>query len=58
MTRKEQDKLLKLMVEERNSYSEHINKEVARLNGKIEGADYILHQLLNYFHNNKEDEEE
>lgn len=46
MTREEKDKLLDLMAKERNSYSEHINNEIARLYGKIEGADYILNRLL------------
>ena len=54
MTKKEKDKLLDLMGKERNSYSKHINEEVARLYGKIEGADYILNRLLDYFYNNSE----
>lgn len=54
MTREEKDKLLDLMGKERNSYSEHIKNEVARLYGKIEGADYILNRLLDYFHNDSE----
>lgn len=57
MTREEKDKLLKLMGEERNSYSAHINREIDRLYGKIEGADYILSRLLDYFHNDSEDKE-
>ena len=52
MTREEKNKLLELMGKERNSYSEHINREIERLYGKIEGADYILNRLLDYFHNN------
>jgi len=56
MTREEKDKLLKLMGEERNSYSEHINKEIDRLYGKIEGANYILNRLLDNLHNDSEDE--
>ncbi len=56
MTREEKDKLLTLMGEERNSYSDHINKEVARLYGKIEGADYILNRLLDYFYNDNEED--
>ena len=57
MTREEKDKLLALMGEERNSYSAHINREIDRLYGKIEGADYILNRLLDYFHNDSEDKE-
>ena len=57
MTREEKDKLLKLMGEERNSYSEHNKREIDRLYGKIEGADYILNRLLDYFHNDSEVEE-
>lgn len=56
MTKEEKDKLLDLMGKERNSYSEHINKEITRLYGKIEGADYILNRLLDYFYNNSEEE--
>ena len=57
MTREEKDKLLTLMGEERNSYSEHIKREIDRLYGKIEGADYILNRLIDYFHNDSEDKE-
>lgn len=54
MTREEKDKLLELMGKERNSYADHINKQVERLYGKVEGADYILNRLLDYFHNDNE----
>lgn len=54
MTKEEKDKLLNLMGEERNSYSEHNKREIDRLYGKIEGADYILNRLLDYFHNDNE----
>lgn len=56
MTREEKDKLLDLMGKERNSYSEHINKQIDRLYGKIEGADYMLKRLLNNIYNNSEEE--
>lgn len=56
MTREEKDKLLTLMGEERNSYTNHINKEIDRLYGKIEGADYILNRLIDYFYNDNEEE--
>lgn len=54
MTREEKNKLLNLMGKERNSYSEHINKEIERLYGKIEGADYMLNRLLDHFYNDSE----
>lgn len=54
MTREEKDKLLILMGKERNSYSEHINTEIERLYGKIEGADYMLNRLLDNIHNDSE----
>ena len=57
MKREEKDKLLDLMGKERNSYSEHINNEVARLYGKIEGADYMLNRLLDYIHSDSEVED-
>ena len=56
MTKEEKDKLLDLMGKERNSYVEHLNNEAARLCGKREGADYILNRLLDYFHNDSEEE--
>lgn len=55
MTREEKNKLLDLMGKERNSYSEHINKEIERLYGKIEGADFILNRLIDYFYNDSEE---
>ena len=55
MTKDEKIKLLDLMGKERNSYSEHINKEIERLYGKIEGADYILNRLIDYFYNESEE---
>lgn len=55
MTREEKNKLLELMGKERNSYSEQVNKEVARLYGKIEGADYMLNRLLDHIHNDNEE---
>ena len=58
MTREEKDKLLTLMGEERNSYAEHINREVDKLFGKIEGADFMLHRLLDHFHNDSYKPEE
>lgn len=55
MTREEKNKLLELMGKERNSYVEQVNKEVARLYGKIEGADYMLNRLLDHIHNDNEE---
>lgn len=55
MTREEKNKLLELMGKERNSYSEQVNKEIDRLYGKIEGADYMLNRLLDYIHNDSEE---
>lgn len=55
MTREEKNKLLELMGKERNSYSEQVNKEIDRLYGKIEGADYMLNRLLDYIHNDNEE---
>lgn len=55
MTREEKNKLLELMGKERNSYSEQVNKEINRLYGKIEGADYMLNRLLDLIHNDNEE---
>lgn len=58
MTREEKDKLLTLMGEERNSYTEHINREIDGLYGKIAGADYMLNRLLDYLHNDSHEPQE
>lgn len=50
MEKNERDKLLERMAKERNSYVQHIDIEEARLRGKVEGADYILQRLSDYFH--------
>jgi len=50
MEKNERDKLLERMAKERNSYAQHIDIEEAKLRGKVEGADYILHRLSDYFH--------
>ncbi len=55
MTREEKNKLLELMGKERNSYAEQVNKEIDRLYGKIEGADYMLNRLLDNIHNDSEE---
>lgn len=55
MTREEKNKLLELMGKERNSYAEHVNREIDRLYGKIEGADYMLNRLLDNIHNDNEE---
>lgn len=58
MTREEKNKLLELMGKERNSYSEQVNREIDRLYGKIEGADYMLNRLLDLIHNDNEEKNE
>lgn len=58
MTREEKDKLLAAMGEERNSYSAHISREVDRLMGKIEGADYMLNRLFDFIHNDSSEPQE
>ena len=46
MTKEQRDKILKIMAEERNDYARTCNERIAKENGKITGADYILQRLL------------
>ena len=46
MTKEQKDKILKLMAEERNNYARDCDRRIAKEEGKITGADYMLQRFL------------
>jgi len=46
MTKEQKDKVLKVLVEDRNDYARDCNRRIAEENGKITGADYMLQRFL------------
>ena len=46
MTKEQKDKILKLMAEERNDYARYCDRRIAKEEGKIIGADYMLQRFL------------
>ena len=54
MTKEQKYKILKALAEDRNNYAEDCNRRIAKENGRIEGADYMLQRFLDVL--NTEDE--
>ena len=46
MTKEQKDKILKVLVDDRNNYARDCNRRIAEENGKITGADYMLQRFL------------
>lgn len=46
MTKEQKDKILKVLVDDRNNYARDCNMRIAEENGKITGADYMLQRFL------------
>ena len=46
MTKEQENKIFKLLVEDRNDYVIGCNRRIAEENGKISGADYMLQRFL------------
>lgn len=46
MTRKQKDKILKAIAEDRNDYARDCDRRIAVEEGKIIGADYMLQRFL------------
>lgn len=46
MTKEQKDKILKAVAEDRNDYARDCNQRIAKENGKIEGADYMVQRFL------------
>ena len=46
MTKEQKDKILKVLVEDRNNYARDCQERIEREYGKIEGADFMLQRFL------------
>lgn len=46
MTREQKDKILKALAEDRNDYVRDCNIRIAKEQGKIIGADYMLQRFI------------
>ena len=46
MTKEQKDKILKVIVEDRNNYVKYCDRQIAEEQGKIIGADYMLQRFL------------
>ena len=57
MIKEERDKFLKALAEDRNDYARGCNERIAKENGKIEGADYMLQRFLDVLRTEVEPQE-
>ena len=57
MTKEQKDKILKLLVEDRNNYARDCERRIAKENGQITGADYMLQRFLDIFNTGVEPQE-
>ena len=46
MTKEQKDKILKALAEDRNYYARECDRRIAKENGRIDGADYMLQRFL------------
>ena len=46
MTKEQKDKILKALAEDRNDYARDCDRRIAEEQGKVTGADYMLHRFL------------
>lgn len=58
MTREQKDKILKVIAEDRNDYARDCDRRIAEEQGKIIGADYMLHRFLDVLRTEVEQESE
>ena len=57
MTKEQTDNILKLLVEDRNNYARDCERRIAKENGQITGADYMLQRFLDIFNTGVEPQE-
>ena len=57
MTREEKDKILSLLVDDRNNYARDCERRIAEEQGKVTGADYMIHRFLDILQTESEDKE-
>lgn len=58
MTKEQRDKILKAIAEDRNNYARDCNERIAKEQGKIVGADYMLQRFLDVLATEVESQEE
>ena len=57
MTKEQKDKILIALAAERNAFATDCNRRIAEENGKITGADYMLHRFRDILHTEIESQE-
>ena len=57
MTKEQKDKLIKLLVNDRNDYASACNRRIVKEEGRIDGADYMMERLLDILRTEGEDKE-
>lgn len=58
MTKEQKDKILKALAEDRNYYARECDRRIAKENGRIDGADYMLQRFLDVLNTEVEPREE
>lgn len=49
MTKEQKDKILTIIAEDRNDYARDCDRRIAKEEGKIIGADYMIQRFLDVF---------
>jgi len=57
MTREQKDKILRALAEDRNNYARDCNMRIAKENGRIDGADYMIQRFLDVLNTEVEPQE-
>lgn len=57
MTKEQKDKIIKVLVKDRNDYAIDCNRRITKENGKIEGADYMFQRFLDILRTEVEPQE-
>ena len=57
MTKEQKDKILKALAEDRNYYARECDRRIAKENGRIDGADYMIQRFLDVLKTDVEPEE-
>lgn len=57
MTKEQKNKILKALAEDRNNYARDCNMRIAKENGRINGADYMLQRFLDILNTEVEPQE-
>lgn len=57
MTKEQKDKILKTLAEDRNNYARDCNMRIAKENGRIDGADYMIQRFLDVLNTEVEPQE-